>query len=91
MQFVNDQFYELTGHTKAPHDKFEWFDLILDEDVHIAEDDWNAMLEGEKTDGVQFRLKKTWINQEGVEENIFVQSSSHPQIDEHGNVISTRS
>lgn len=24
MQYVNDQFYELTGHTNAPHDKFEW-------------------------------------------------------------------
>lgn len=65
------------------------FSLILDEDVHIAEEDWAAMLEGEKTDGVQFRLKKTWVNQDGVEDHIFVQSTSSTHFDEGGNVLST--
>ncbi|KAH8701408.1 hypothetical protein GQ44DRAFT_753493 [Phaeosphaeriaceae sp. PMI808] len=74
MQFVNDQFFELTGHSNAPVDQFAWFDLIAEGDVKNVENNWADMLEGKKTFGVQFRLKKT--------------CSSYPQVDEHGNVIS---
>jgi hypothetical protein len=88
MQFVNDQFYELTGHTHAPNDQFEWFDLIADEDVGEVESDWAGMLHGKRSEGVQFRLKKTWVDQDGVRDHIWVQSSSYPELDEHGNVRS---
>jgi PAS domain-containing protein len=88
MQFVNDQFYELTGHTHAPNDQFEWFDLIADEDVGEVESDWAAMRQGKRSDGIQFRLKKTWVDQDGVQGHIWVQSSSYPILDEHGNVLS---
>jgi PAS domain-containing protein len=88
MQFVNDQFYELTGLSHAPSDQFEWLDLIADEDVKDVETDWAAMLEGRRSDGVQFRLKKTWVDQDGVRGPIWVQSSTYPQLDEHGTVLS---
>jgi PAS domain-containing protein len=88
MQFVNDQFYELTGLTHPPNDQFEWLDLIADEDLRDVEDDWHSMLRGKRSDGFQFRLKNTWINQDGKRENIWVQSSSYPQVDKHGNVLS---
>jgi PAS domain-containing protein len=89
MQFVNDQFYELTGLSHAPNDQFEWLDLIAEEDLKNVEADWVGMLKGKRSDGVQFRLKKTWVDQDGVRENIWVQSSSYPQLDEHGAVLST--
>lgn len=89
MQYVNDQFYELTGYSSALHDKFELLDLIADEDVHLAEDDWAATLNGKRTNGVEFRLKKTWINQDGRREHIFVQSLSYPHVDSSGKVLST--
>ncbi|KAI1519120.1 histidine kinase domain containing protein [Pyrenophora tritici-repentis] len=88
MNFVNDQFYELTGHAHAPVNQFEWFDLISDEDVERVKRDWGSMLRGDKTDAVQFRLKKTWVNQDGKRSNIWVQSSSYPELDESGKVIS---
>jgi len=88
MQFVNDQFFELTGHPRAPVDQFEWFNLIADDDVKKVETNWADMRKGKRSDGIQFRLKKTWVNQDGVRSNIWVQSSSHPQLDEQGNVIS---
>ncbi|XPT00456.1 hypothetical protein M3J09_009609 [Ascochyta lentis] len=86
--YVNDQFFELTGHLRKPLDKFEWFGLVADEDLKLVEDDWAQMLGGKKSDGVQFRLKKTWINQDGIVSNIWVQSSNHPEVDENGKVIS---
>ncbi|EUC42938.1 hypothetical protein COCMIDRAFT_28511 [Bipolaris oryzae ATCC 44560] len=88
MNFVNDQFFELTGHAHAPVNQFEWFDLISEEDVSRVKIDWENMLEGGKSDGVQFRLKKTWVNQDGMRSNIWVQSSSYPELDESGKVIS---
>jgi len=88
MNFVNDQFFELTGHAHAPVNQFEWFDLISDEDVERVKHDWESMLRGDKTDAVQFRLKKTWVNQDGMRSNIWVQSSSYPELDKSGRVIS---
>lgn len=77
MKFVNDQFYELTGHTRTPLDQFTWFDYVAEEDVEKVGEDWANLLGGKRSDGVQFRLKKTWINQDGISSNIYVQSSSY--------------
>ncbi|KAF1925275.1 putative histidine kinase HHK8p [Didymella exigua CBS 183.55] len=88
MNYVNDQFFELTGHSRRPLDEFEWFSLVADEDIKKVEDDWTHMLAGEKSDGVQFRLKETWVNQDGIVSNIWVQSSNYPELDESGNVTS---
>jgi PAS domain-containing protein len=88
MKYVNDQFYELTGHPRGPIDRSDWFSLIADEDVEIVGTDWAEILGGKISDGVQFRLKKTWVNQDGVKDNIWVQSSSYPQFDEQDNVHS---
>jgi len=90
MNFVNDQFFELTGHPHAPVSQYEWFDLVAKEDVERVKKDWENMLSSGKTNGVQFRLKKTWVNQDGIRSNIWVQSSSFPELDENGKVISTR-
>ena len=89
MNFVNDQFFELTGHAHAPVNQYEWFDLVSNEDVARVQKDWEVMLKGGKSNGVQFRLKKTWVNQDGIRSNIWVQSSSYPELDESGKVIST--
>lgn len=88
LNYVNDQFFELTGHSRRPLDQFKWAGLVADEDLKKVEDDWSQMLEGKKSDGVQFRLKKTWVNQDGLVSNIWVQSSNHPELDENGKVIS---
>ena len=90
MNFVNDRFFELTGHPHAPVSQYEWFDLVAEEDVERVKKDWENMLSSGKTNGVQFRLKKTWVNQDGIRSNIWVQSSSFPELDENGKVISTR-
>ncbi|CAN9330058.1 unnamed protein product [Alternaria alternata] len=87
MNFVNDQFFELTGHAHAPVNQYEWFDLISNEDVERVKQDWDGMLKCGKSSGVQFRLKKTWINQDGIRSNIWVQSSSYPELDENGKVL----
>lgn len=86
MNYANDQFFELTGHSRGHG--FSWLGLVADEDLPKVEDDWSRMLAGEKSDGVQFRLKKTWINQDGIRSNIWVQSSNYPELDKDGKVIS---
>jgi len=88
MQFVNDQFYELTGHVRAPAEQINWFELIVDEDRKSVENNWADMLKGQRADETQFRLKKTWIDQDGVSSHTWVQSSGYPETDKQGNVIS---
>lgn len=88
MTYVNDQFFELTGHSRLPLNEFEWFSLIADEDLEKVQDDWSRLLAGEKSNGVQFRLKKTWINQDGIVSKIWVQSSNYPELNKNGEVIS---
>ncbi|KAH6611876.1 hypothetical protein C7974DRAFT_476635 [Boeremia exigua] len=88
MNNVNEQFFELTGHSRLSLHEFEWRGLVADDDLERVEEDWSRMLAGEKSDGVQFRLKKTWINQDGIVSNIWVQSSNHPELDKNGKVIS---
>ncbi|KAJ4363008.1 hypothetical protein N0V83_010126 [Neocucurbitaria cava] len=88
MKFANDQYFELTGVSHAPADQAEWFEIVADEDVDRVKEDWSNILEGKKSDGVQFRLKKQWTNQDGIRSNIWVQSSSYPELDESGKVIS---
>ena len=91
MEFVNDQFFELTGECRAPVDLLEWISLIADEDADKVEEDWRSLMQGKKSNGVQFRLKKTWVNQDGICSNIWVQSKSSAELDETGKVISTAS
>ena len=88
MNYVNDQFFELTGQSRKPLDQFEWFGLVSDDDLKKVEDDWTQISAGQKSNGVQFRLKKTWVNQDGIVSNIWVQSSNYPEVDENGNVVS---
>jgi hypothetical protein len=88
MQFVNDRFFELTGLSQGPFDKFDWFSIIANEDLKMVESDWARMLEGKRSGGVQFRVKKTWVTQDGVHSNIWLQSSNHAEVDGQGNVLS---
>lgn len=91
IQYVNDQFFELTGFasaTNAGFDEIDWTNLVLEEDLDKLQSQWSAMMEEKKTKEIQYRLKKTWINQDGVRSNIWVQGSSYPELDSNGNVIS---
>ena len=88
MKFVNDQFFELTGYANAAVDQFEWFSLISGQDVERVKDDWNRTLKGTRSKDIQFRLKKTWVNRDGIRSNIWVQSSNYPEFDGNGQVIS---
>ncbi len=41
MNYVNDQFFELTGHpkTSSAPDQIHWFDLVADEDLEKVKED----------------------------------------------------
>ncbi|KAF2125221.1 hypothetical protein P153DRAFT_300481 [Dothidotthia symphoricarpi CBS 119687] len=88
MTFCNDQFLELTGLSRGEPGQADWLKVIAEEDVQAVNAYWAAIVEGKKSDSMQFRLRTTWINQDGARSNIWVESSSHQELDESGNVIS---
>jgi hypothetical protein len=88
MKYVNDHFYELTACSSASLEDFEWAAIVADDDAEEVESNWNKMLDSKISDGIQFQLKKTWIDQDGMRSNVWVQSSNYPELDAHGNVVS---
>jgi hypothetical protein len=88
MKYVNDHFYELTACSSASLEEFEWAAIVADDDAEEVESNWNKMLDNKISDGIQFQLKKTWIDQDGMRSNVWVQSSNYPELDAHGNVVS---
>ncbi|KAF2121178.1 hypothetical protein BDV96DRAFT_594405 [Lophiotrema nucula] len=88
MQYVNDQFFELTGHDRVAFDRLEWSKLVCAEDLERVEQSIAIVKSGKRTADLQFRLNKTWVNQEEIRSHIWVQSSSYPEVDKDGNVMS---
>ncbi|KAL6702936.1 hypothetical protein ACN47E_000778 [Coniothyrium glycines] len=89
MQYVNDQFFNLTGQSHAPNQVTDWFELIVEADVEKVRKHWDQMLnDGTYLKDVQFRLNQTRLDQDGSHTNIWVQSSSYPQMDGNNNVTS---
>ena len=88
MQHVNDQFFELTGHPRVAFEQLNWNHIVSEEDIEKVQLGWSNMIDGKKTEHMQFKLRKTWVDQEGVRSKVWVQGSSHPELDETGSVIS---
>jgi PAS domain S-box-containing protein len=90
-QYVNDMFFELTGHPRVPFEQISWEQIVVAEDVKKAKDAcFTTTGDGHMTEPVQLKLKKTWTNQKGACSEVWVQGSSYPELDENGSVISER-
>jgi len=86
--YVNDQFFELTAQAHMEPDFIDWRSLIFPEDLKVLDAEWEHILKSKKSRSVEYRLRRTWVNQEGVQSNIWVQGSICPELDEQGNVVS---
>jgi PAS domain S-box-containing protein len=88
LQYVNDQFFELTGmEPKAPED-IDFSSVVVEEDIERVNTEWEKMIVAKTLSRMEYGLKKTWINQDGVRDHIWVQGSSYPELDENGTVVS---
>lgn len=87
-QYVNDQFFELTGHPRVPFEQLSWDQIVAEEDMVKVKHACSAITGGKTAEPVELKLKKTWIDQEGNRSEIWVQGSSYPEMDENGTVIS---
>ncbi|KAF2793304.1 hypothetical protein K505DRAFT_385801 [Melanomma pulvis-pyrius CBS 109.77] len=87
-QYVNDQFFELTGHPRVPFEQLSWDQIVTEEDMVKIKNACCAITGGKTAKPVELKLKKTWIDQEGNRSEIWVEGSSYPEMDENGTVIS---
>jgi len=59
--FANDVFYDMTGHPRADvHQPGSWRQVILEEDLPLAELEWNRLYGEHQPLTVELRLRKTW-------------------------------
>ncbi|PSN74729.1 hypothetical protein BS50DRAFT_479382 [Corynespora cassiicola Philippines] len=86
VQYVNDQFFELVGNPSVPYHQLNWDELVFKEDTEKLETMWSDLSRGIKTEHLQFRLNRTWVDQEGVRSQVWVEASSYPDLDETGAV-----
>ncbi|KAJ9651878.1 hypothetical protein H2198_008876 [Neophaeococcomyces mojaviensis] len=58
----NDQFYEITGHSRAEEDHYEmsFMEVVHPEDQKLASDLWSTMRGTQRTVSSPLRLKRTW-------------------------------
>ncbi|KAF2873238.1 hypothetical protein BDV95DRAFT_676451 [Massariosphaeria phaeospora] len=88
INYVNNQFYELTGHPRGGSKPPQWSHIVSQKDIESWEQEWFGPAERNKVKHLQFRLKKTWTDQEGFCSEIWVEGSSCPELDDEGNTIS---
>jgi hypothetical protein len=82
-------FFELTGHPRVPFEQISWDQIVAEEDIEKVKDARFATASGgHMTEPVQLKLKKTWTNQKGNSNEVWVQGSSYPELDENGSVTS---
>ena len=88
LQYVNDQFFQLTGHQRVPFGQIKWEQVVVREDMEKVRHMFSNITGGSTAEPVQLKLKKTWTDQEGNRSEMWVQGSSYPELDENGSVIS---
>jgi hypothetical protein len=90
-QYVNDVFFELTGHPRVPFNQISWDKIVVEEDMTKVRHAYSIPAgSSNSTEPVQLKLKKTWRDQEGNSSEVWVQGSSYSELDENGSTISER-
>jgi hypothetical protein len=90
-QYVNDVFFELTGHPRVPFNEISWDRIVVEEDMAKVRNAYStATGSGNSTEPIQLKLKKTWRDQEGNSSEVWVQGSSCSDLDKNGSTISER-
>lgn len=58
----NEQFYEISGHSKSPeaHYELSFVDIVLEEDQPTSAGLWQVLLEQRKKVSVALRMKRKW-------------------------------
>lgn len=91
IQWANDQYYEITGHSPKEEDQYElsFADVVDPRDQEACLDKWKILLEQRISTTIALRLKRTWKppsgpdDDESKEEPMWVSAASFP-ISEEG-------
>lgn len=88
LEYCNDEFRSLMGHTLAIPEPVDWTGLLHEDDMQVAPDGWKELLENKKVTNTQARLKRCWTSADGKSHNIWIQSIAHPEVDDDGTIKS---
>ncbi|KAI5206765.1 hypothetical protein E4T39_02303 [Aureobasidium subglaciale] len=87
LSYCNRAWYEMTGHPLVPSEQIDWTSIVYEEDVELVRNSWQQVFDTAKTVSVQFRLRKSWADRNGVTIGpVWVTSSALPEYKEDGSV-----
>jgi PAS domain-containing protein len=86
--WANEHYYAITGLTQDEASKdFSFFSQVLDEDLHIAQEQWQVLLEGQENITEELRMKRMYEPPVGDPEPATILIFGFPYL-EDGKIVS---
>ena len=80
LSYCNRAWFEMTGHPVVPFDLIDWASIIYEEDLELVRSHWTSVFSTQNPTSIQFRLRKRWINGDGVTMGpVWVTTSALPE------------
>lgn len=84
--FINNFWFEITGHPRREADEVEYASVIYEEDADLNVRKWNEIVEGKSVE-FQTRLKRQWYSSEGkLCGQVWVMVTAFPEFHKDGSV-----
>jgi PAS domain-containing protein len=87
LSYCNRAWFEITGHPVVPFEEIDWASIIYEEDLELVRSHWTGVFSTQEPTSIQFRLRKRWVNENGVTMGpVWVTTSALPEHKEDGSV-----
>ena len=79
MQYVNDQWWEISAHPREDDSADHWMESVKDEDLEIVRQWWEHLVEKKEPITAEFRFKTPWQDRNGNKGDTWVLASAYPE------------
>ncbi|KAK6003602.1 hypothetical protein QM012_009373 [Aureobasidium pullulans] len=87
LSYCNRAWFEMTGHPVVPFEQIDWTTTIYEDDIELVRTAWTRVFSTENPTTVQFRLRRSWADGNGVTIGpVWVTASALPEYNEDGSI-----
>jgi PAS domain S-box-containing protein len=88
ISFCNDAWFEMLGIKPTPVNELDssWTNGILEQDLPLLQEVMKQILATHEPQTTQFRFRRMFVSEDGHRYQSWGSSTSHPELDEAGNV-----
>jgi PAS domain S-box-containing protein len=87
LTYCNPAWFDITGHDVMPFEQIRWENITHEEDLEYVARKWSQVTTSTKPTTLQFRLRKKWVDGNGVTMGpVWITTSAMPEYNEDGSV-----